>query len=149
VREGRRARSARCGVHGSRSEGSRFEVRGPRFEVREGRGAKGEERQVPTGGRSLKPEVGARILEPEVRSLRPGAWTCGGAKSPQAIAGAKVGGGAGSCTRVRNHIPAGIYDAYPLLMCRSRREEAARTAGSQPRKISPTPSGTTGVSQPA
>jgi len=59
------------------------------------------------------------------------------------------GGGAGSCTRVRKYIPAGIYDAYPLLKCRSRREEAARTAGSQPRKISPFPSGTTGNSQPA
>ena len=61
----------------------------------------------------------------------------------------KVGGGAGSCTRVRKYIPAGIYDAYPLLNCRARREETARTAGRQPRKISPFPSGTTGNSQPA
>src|SRR5262245_23390188 len=35
------------------------------------------------------------------------------------------GGGAGICTRVRKYIPAGIYDAYPLLKSRSRREEAA------------------------
>ena len=27
----------------------------------------------------------------------------------------KNGGGAGSCTRVRKYILAGIYDAYPLL----------------------------------
>ena len=59
------------------------------------------------------------------------------------------GGGGGIRTRVRKHIPAGIYDAYPLLMCRTRREEAARTAECQPRKISPTPSGTASVSQPA
>jgi hypothetical protein len=59
------------------------------------------------------------------------------------------GGGAGSCTRVRKYIPAGIYNAYPLLICRPRREEAARTAGSQPRKISLTPSRTTSISQPA
>ena len=58
-------------------------------------------------------------------------------------------GGAGSCTRVRKYIPAGIYDAYPRLKCRPRREAAARTAGSQPRKISPAPSGTASVSQPA
>ena len=61
----------------------------------------------------------------------------------------EIGGGAGSCTRVRKHIPAGIYDAYPLLKCRSRREEAARTAGNQPQKISLPSSGTTEVSQPA
>ena len=36
------------------------------------------------------------------------------------------GGGAGICTRVRKYIPAGIYDAYPLLKFRSRREEAAK-----------------------
>ena len=59
------------------------------------------------------------------------------------------GGGAGSCTRVRKYIPAGIYDAYPLLMCRLRRREAARTAGSQPRKISPAVSGTATIGQPA
>jgi hypothetical protein len=59
------------------------------------------------------------------------------------------GGGAGSCTRVRKYIPAGIYDAYPLLKCRARREEAARTAGHQFQKISPPSSGTTEVSQPA
>jgi hypothetical protein len=61
----------------------------------------------------------------------------------------EIGGGAGSCTRVRKYIPAGIYDAYPRLKCRSRREGAARTAGSQPRKISPAPSGTASASQPA
>jgi primosomal replication protein N len=38
----------------------------------------------------------------------------------------KVIGGGGIRTRVRKYIPAGIYDAYPLLMCRSRREEAAK-----------------------
>jgi predicted nucleic acid-binding protein len=31
---------------------------------------------------------------------------------------AKVGGGGGIRTRVRKYIPAGIYDAYPLLNCR-------------------------------
>lgn len=36
------------------------------------------------------------------------------------------GGGGGIRTRVRKYIPAGIYDAYPLLKCRSRREEAAK-----------------------
>jgi len=36
-----------------------------------------------------------------------------------------INGGAGICTRVRKYIPAGIYDAYPLLKSRSRREEAA------------------------
>ena len=61
----------------------------------------------------------------------------------------EIGGGAGSCTRVRKYIPAGIYDAYPPLICRPRREEAARTAGGQPRNISLPPSRTTGVSQPA
>src|ERR671936_596527 len=60
-----------------------------------------------------------------------------------------IDGGAGSCTRVRKYIPAGIYDAYPLLDCRSRRREAARTAESQPQNISPTSSRTTGVGQPA
>ena len=69
--------------------------------------------------------------------------------SPRGEAPRVNGGGAGSCTRVRKYIPAGIYDAYPLLKCRSRREEAARTAGSQPQKIAPLPSGTTGNSQPA
>jgi hypothetical protein len=34
------------------------------------------------------------------------------------------GGGAGICTRVRKYIPAGIYDAYPPLSSRARREEA-------------------------
>jgi hypothetical protein len=38
---------------------------------------------------------------------------------------AKSGGG-GIRTRVRKYIPAGIYDAYLLLNCRSRREEAAK-----------------------
>jgi hypothetical protein len=46
----------------------------------------------------------------------------GGQPSPDMSA--KVGG-AGICTRVRKYIPAGIYDAYPLLKSRSRREEAA------------------------
>ncbi len=36
-----------------------------------------------------------------------------------------INGGAGICTRVRKYIPAGIYDAYPPLKSRSRREEAA------------------------
>ena len=44
---------------------------------------------------------------------------------------AKVGGGAGIRTRVRKYILAGIYDAYPRLISRSRREDAAKTAGSQ------------------
>lgn len=39
---------------------------------------------------------------------------------------AKAGGGGGIRTRVRKYIPAGIYDAYPLLNCRPRREEAAK-----------------------
>ena len=60
-----------------------------------------------------------------------------------------IDGGAGSCTRVRKYIPAGLYDAYPLLMCRARREEAARTAGRQPRNVSLPPSGATDGSQPA
>ena len=59
------------------------------------------------------------------------------------------GGGAGICTRVRKYIPAGIYDAYPLLKCRSRREEAARTAGNQPRKISSLTSEAAANNQPA
>jgi hypothetical protein len=36
------------------------------------------------------------------------------------------GGGGGIRTRVRKYLPAGIYDAYPLLKCRSRRGEAAK-----------------------
>jgi hypothetical protein len=44
------------------------------------------------------------------------------------------GGGAGSCTRVRKNIPAGIYDAYPPLMCRTRREEAEKPPGTNPEK---------------
>jgi hypothetical protein len=61
----------------------------------------------------------------------------------------KENGGAGSCTRVRKYIPAGIYDAYPLLIGRPRREEAARTAGRQSRNVSLTSFRATGVSQPA
>jgi hypothetical protein len=61
----------------------------------------------------------------------------------------KIGGGGGIRTRVRKHIPAGIYDAYPLLKSRSRREEAAKTAGNQPQKISPLTSRATVSSQPA
>ena len=70
-------------------------------------------------------------------------------RAPAIARRAKVGGGAGSCTRVRKYIPAGIYDAYPLLKCRSRRKETARAAGNQPRKISLLSSGTAEVSQPA
>src|SRR5262249_59020690 len=44
------------------------------------------------------------------------------------------GGGAGSCTRVRKYIPAGIYDAYPRLKCRARRGEAAKPPGANPEK---------------
>jgi len=44
------------------------------------------------------------------------------------------GGGAGSCTRVRKYIPAGIYDAYPPLKCRTRREETEKPPGASPRK---------------
>src|SRR5687768_462164 len=36
------------------------------------------------------------------------------------------GGGGGIRTRVRKYIPAGIYDAYPLLESRFRRREAAK-----------------------
>ena len=43
-------------------------------------------------------------------------------------------GGAGSCTRVRKYIPAGIYDAYPRLKCRARREDAEKPAGTNPEK---------------
>ena len=43
-------------------------------------------------------------------------------------------GGAGICTRVRKYIPAGIYDAYPPLKSRLRRQAAAGTAGSQLQK---------------
>ena len=44
------------------------------------------------------------------------------------------GGGAGICTRVRKYIPAGIYDAYPPLSCRARREEAEQPPGTNPGK---------------
>jgi hypothetical protein len=44
------------------------------------------------------------------------------------------GGGAGSCTRVRKHILAGIYDAYPRLLCRTRREDPEKPAGTNPEK---------------
>jgi hypothetical protein len=40
--------------------------------------------------------------------------------------GESNGGGGGIRTRVRKYIPAGIYDAYPLLKSRLRREEAAK-----------------------
>ena len=46
----------------------------------------------------------------------------------------KDGGGAGSCTRVRKYIPAGIYDAYPCLKCRARREDPEKPAGTNPEK---------------
>ena len=36
-----------------------------------------------------------------------------------------INGGAGICTRVRKYILAGIYGAYPLLLSRFRRREAA------------------------
>ena len=79
--------------------------------------------------------------------LRPQAR--GGAKSPKATARAqrgwaakrgpiraklKNGGGAGSCTRVRKYIPAGIYDAYPRLKCRARREDVEKPPGTNPEK---------------
>jgi hypothetical protein len=44
------------------------------------------------------------------------------------------GGGAGSCTRVRKYIPAGIYDAYPPLKCRVRREETEKPPDTNPEK---------------
>ena len=44
------------------------------------------------------------------------------------------GGGAGSCTRVRKYLLAGIYDAYPPLKCRARREETEKPPGTSPRK---------------
>jgi hypothetical protein len=43
-------------------------------------------------------------------------------------------GGAGICTRVRKYILAGIYDAYPPLQCRARREEAEKPPGANPGK---------------
>ena len=61
-----------------------------------------------------------------------------GKRAPEARARSEVGnvkrappsgvinGGGGIRTRVRKYIPAGIYDAYPLLNCRVRREEAAK-----------------------
>jgi hypothetical protein len=58
-------------------------------------------------------------------------------------------GGAGICTRVRKYIPAGIYDAYPPLKCRARREEAAKPPGTNLENISPLTSETTVSSQPA
>jgi len=45
-----------------------------------------------------------------------------------------INGGAGICTRVRKYIPAGIYDAYPPLSCRARREEAEQPPGTNPEK---------------
>ena len=44
------------------------------------------------------------------------------------------GGGGGIRTRVRKYIPAGIYDAYPPLKCRARREEAEKPPGTNPEK---------------
>ena len=45
------------------------------------------------------------------------------------------GGGGGIRTRVRKHIPAGIYDAYPLLKrVAPDVKKQRRTARSQPRK---------------
>jgi hypothetical protein len=70
----------------------------------------------------------------------------GGQPSPELRA--KVGG-AGIRTRVRKYFPAGIYDAYPRLKSRFRREDPAKTAGSQPQIISPLPFGATGSRQPA
>ncbi len=45
---------------------------------------------------------------------------------PESARTVKGTGGGGIRTRVRKYIPAGIYDAYPLLLCRSRRGEAAK-----------------------
>ena len=44
------------------------------------------------------------------------------------------GGGGGIRTPVRTYIPAGIYDAYPPLMCRARRREAAKPPSASPGK---------------
>ena len=49
-----------------------------------------------------------------------------GHHSPRSLRSRANSGGAGICTRVRKYIPAGIYDAYPLLKSRSRRREAAK-----------------------
>jgi hypothetical protein len=46
--------------------------------------------------------------------------------SPCSLRSQANGGGAGICTRVRKYIPAGLYDAYPLLESRSRRQETAK-----------------------
>ena len=48
----------------------------------------------------------------------------GGPEGPHSLK--EIGGGGGIRTRVRKYIPAGIYDAYPLLKSRSRRREAAK-----------------------
>ncbi len=75
---------------------------------------------------ACQPKLGGRI---RTAHLRQG---YGGHPSPGSRA--KVGGGAGIRTRVRKYILAGIYDAYPRLKSRSRREAAARTARSQPQR---------------
>ena len=43
-------------------------------------------------------------------------------------------GGGGIRTRVRKHIPAGIYDAYPRLKCRSPREDTEKPLRANPGK---------------
>jgi hypothetical protein len=44
------------------------------------------------------------------------------------------GGGAGIRTPVRKYILTGIYDAYPPLLSRARRGEAAKPPGANPEK---------------
>ena len=47
-----------------------------------------------------------------------------------------IDGGGGIRTPVRKYIPAGIYDAYPPLKSRARREETAKPPGTSPEEIS-------------
>jgi hypothetical protein len=53
---------------------------------------------------------------------------------PRLARGESNGGGAGIRTPVRKYVPAGIYDAYPPLSCRARREEAEQPPGTNPEK---------------
>ena len=46
----------------------------------------------------------------------------------------RSGGGGGIRTRVRTYLLAGIYDAYPALKCRTRREETEKPPGTRPEK---------------
>jgi hypothetical protein len=73
---------------------------------------------------TIRVAPGSRV-ESQASAAKAAASAQRGGESKGAPPSDVINGGAGICTRVRKYIPAGIYDAYPLLKSRSRRQEAA------------------------